>query len=521
MRPHDAPVVQRQTYVVKDIKPPINKYRTGKDMGKRLTLGEWSRASEYEVRGGYIQPVEGATFDRYDLASEIKKAISSGMSRTPHLELFSVVGNEPSETIQVKIGSKWIDLPKAKWDLRTPFSSLDSHMRKEVSDAVCAWCNRWGLLGLLLHQVRRVQFAPRRNKKNRQEKWGMPIYHFQPRGQLIVDWLPLSTREARRRQGRVFLNRIGDASLGPIGWREEPLSGEDEHGILYEWGKYFPSIAMSKMDKYPYPRPYTDNFWRLYAEPLDDFLRVALLLLSVEHTLKNDPGGGLELLRESYFIDNPKAYEDGPKKKWSRSEHHFAWSAEQAITYLDMLLSATSLTVEPAEGGWLELGWWTGSLLGPIARLVVDDLVDTSRNFFACEFCGGWATSARRETRFCGDSCKRKMEQRRRREWKANAKRYAEYKYFKKSVVVPVDYIDQSGFALGKWIQEQRELGRVGKLSPERVAKLEDIDPHFFDNPQPSSRSKGTRTKKRAKRKSKAALKPKAKRTVNSRRKRK
>ncbi len=50
-------------------------------------------------------------------------------------------------------------------------------------------------------------------------------------------------------------------------WEEEP--------ITKTWARFFPGVPAAKRPTYQYPEPYSEAFWRLYAEPIDDFLAAA------------------------------------------------------------------------------------------------------------------------------------------------------------------------------------------------------------------------------------------------------
>jgi hypothetical protein len=69
-------------------------------------------------------------------------------------------------------------------------------------------------------------------------------------------------------------------------------TGLTEEDLLETWCDFFPSIPRSKRLTYTYPQPLTDDFWRIYEEPLEVFLRHALIFLytAVQDRHKyNDP----------------------------------------------------------------------------------------------------------------------------------------------------------------------------------------------------------------------------------------
>jgi hypothetical protein len=36
------------------------------------------------------------------------------------------------------------------------------------------------------------------------------------------------------------------------------------------WGLYFPEVPEAEKDNFNYPVPFSQRFWRLYGEPLED-----------------------------------------------------------------------------------------------------------------------------------------------------------------------------------------------------------------------------------------------------------
>lgn len=68
-----------------------------------------------------------------------------------------------------------------------------------------------------------------------------------------------------RSSGLQILHELEDLKLV-----EEPLDKT--------WRRFFPTVSRARARNYLYPEPYSDEFCRLYAEPLVDFVRAVRLL---------------------------------------------------------------------------------------------------------------------------------------------------------------------------------------------------------------------------------------------------
>src|SRR5205823_10509479 len=55
------------------------------------------------------------------------------------------------------------------------------------------------------------------------------------------------------------------------------LAGSDAtvEPLSYTWGGFFPSVPEPEREGYAYPLPLSDEFWQLYAEPIDLFISAA------------------------------------------------------------------------------------------------------------------------------------------------------------------------------------------------------------------------------------------------------
>lgn len=51
-----------------------------------------------------------------------------------------------------------------------------------------------------------------------------------------------------------------------------------QESMHHTWARFFPTIPEGDLESYPYPHPMSEQFWRLYAEPVRDFLSAAYRL---------------------------------------------------------------------------------------------------------------------------------------------------------------------------------------------------------------------------------------------------
>src|SRR4051812_21030165 len=102
-------------------------------MVERLEMGteSWWRFGRYEVRDGYIRPAPQAQLDEYDPWAEYHAARRGRQEKpAPYQSLLSLLD-----------------------EITAAISPRDE---RRIAD----WCNQYGLLGVLPHQVQLVSLAP-------------------------------------------------------------------------------------------------------------------------------------------------------------------------------------------------------------------------------------------------------------------------------------------------------------------------------------------------------------------------
>lgn len=154
--------------------------------------------------------------------------------------------------------------------------------------SISEWCSEHGLLGILPHIAESVVMAARWVRHRGPSMRASATEHYRSNGK----W---STRQ-------VWCSFFEGVDLGtPVMGALLPISpgysprcpgarvrhiekyGREDRGLseetLFEsWCDFFPTVLEDRQATYEYPRPLTDEFWRLYAEPVEVFLRYALIL---------------------------------------------------------------------------------------------------------------------------------------------------------------------------------------------------------------------------------------------------
>ncbi len=256
--------------------------------------GEWWRFDRYDIRNGYIRPAPRATLARWQPLDDFQ-VIRAGRKEqdSPYQSLLRLVNG-------------------LRWD-------ANARLTPESTEAILRWCAENGLLGLLLHQVQVVRFAPRWERRIEQpvppdvqastkQLRESVLRSPDERTKQVARWFeqPPPKREPLFYTQRIYSCRsCGSFRFGDIQTLTTTLQGQpkqrgkivsggqwhrsarevlihnlwtgewEEEPITNTWARFFPSIPAAERATYQYPQPYSEAFWRLYAEPIADFLAAA------------------------------------------------------------------------------------------------------------------------------------------------------------------------------------------------------------------------------------------------------
>jgi hypothetical protein len=327
--------------------------------------GTWWRFSAYKIRNGAIRPARGAVLGSYDPWQEFY-ASSRRVDRA-YLEL-------------ADLGR----IPPSGFPSRTVEDERAGHRR------LLNWCQRFGLLGVMLQETERVELEPRRAGRDKLgEVWRQRVYFRSAAAIGEWDstgsgWRLWETTQRERRASRAISRTVE----GPTGLElgERPLAEA--------WGPYFPDIRESRRGTHQYPSPGSEEFWRAYAEPVDRFLAGAGLVAGI-----------LE------------AFAEAKQKpiKWTALDRVSVWRRSNLVArsqFLNDLLSSSSPALSLGKDGVPAFRWSAPSLLGHFAMMVALEVIQAGRVPGHCA-CGRFFMAQHPSQTYCGDRCKRRLAKRR------------------------------------------------------------------------------------------------------------
>ncbi len=418
--------------------------RSQADVPKRTSLaaGRWWRFSRYALKDGLIRPHPEATFEEYD--PWVENAI------TPSGWAFSAGPVEPGTIKKERLGEPGrtyltlVDLLSRTGDFYEDYprrSALRWQRRRgpEVEEAVLDWCAHHGLLGLLLDDVCQIRLAPRYHLGFQCAIVRQKLYTRSESG-----WNTIYLDE---RVSALALHGINEGDLVPSDVvRQHPGDfGPLNSGVIEKvrqlhpldtlvmsrplgpaMARYFPDVPGHLRRTYEYPVPLSGQFWREYAESVDQILYAAqriwdafqcLGLLTVDEEARDHLWNPLDwrsvqaVLRELVGPVHPKISfrinEAGKALTPSRAEGGDDVEAPAAL-----------------PGGMAaDLSWETNSLFSAFVLMAVQDY--TSGFLQQCENCGAWMRVEKPSTRNCSEECRHSAKIRRYRAKRRNEKRDA------------------------------------------------------------------------------------------------
>lgn len=289
----------------------------------------WWRFDAYEIRGGLLRPTSGARCAEYEPWAQYLQARAT-------------------------------DRPR-------PYEALLGLVRQSVvtdQRGLLRWVQEHGLLGLGTHRAEQITVPSR---------LGVRRYTKLPSGR----WATSEDRPA---------DAARDQGYGVV--FQDPETHTDQMRPLEEaWAPYFPSSSKARFE---YPPPLSADFWRQYAEPVEEFIATANMLRTCIESLGR--------LRDvGPFIG-------------------FTQSVPAAIHNLEVLSRGTRPVLECGEDQRrVTRTWDSPSLLGWLARMVEEDLLAPDR-VLTCAVCGTLFRSALRRAAYCSLRCRTTGEKRRQRQ---------------------------------------------------------------------------------------------------------
>ena len=322
----------------------------------------WWRFDAYEVCDGYVRPRRGARLEQYDPADNAEHGGAADRAYQSLLKLYD-------------------DLADA--------GRLSEHDAEDVTEegkkVIARWCKRHGLIGILPHRVFTVALAPRWTRKTARVGWEVEQReyiraadeavafsskdHRSPIGGRSTDFGPEGTPLSPRERQHWRTRRPGVVLYDPHpqrrAWTHERL-GET-------WATFFPDVASSDVETYQYPCPLTDEFWRQYAEPVDEFLRSVSAVWEVFSFLTGAPN---------------------------------EMSMLQALDELRPLVQPAGAVLLLPRPDTFRRVWTSPSLLGWFALCITEDLAEHARAR-RCRVCKTPFLSSAYQARYCSPRCRK------------------------------------------------------------------------------------------------------------------
>lgn len=350
-----------------------------------LNAGRWWRWSEYELRMVGDVPARSyqvivrapnaklAAYEpwkEWDLRHRPRKSKSRP---APYEELVSLLEDVRYEGHE-----------RADDDMRQSRVACPLPLNAESGVAVLAWCQKWGLLGVLLHRTIAVTLAPHTTRPPIPGARSLPVQSSYVR--MPYGWL--------RREIALPSPQPAEALIGSA------LSTVDESGPRPEplrttWARFFPDVSPECAENYAYPMPLSDAFWKEYGEPVADFLDGALAL--------------------KVALEGWRAADVTPRR---RKEGEAVARGQRALDKLASVVQTTSLSRPRASRTQLA----APSLIAAFASMMVQDAwVGSARK---CE-CGVlFVANAQPKAKYCSERCRERFKKRRQVAEKLAAKKW-------------------------------------------------------------------------------------------------
>ena len=335
---------------------------------KPLT-GQWWKFTRYELKDGYIRPAPDATLSAYDPWSEPPPGAD-----TAYASLANLVPRERD-------------------------TSDNGTVSPHTAAAVLAWCQQYGLLGVLPQRVEKVVL----DAWTEDERAILPGWN----GTEVEPERSGTEEETERYQIRVQFRRnpggewetviehdaIGEGespSHDPAGVMLHPI--DDSVEMAFEpfgqtWARFFPSVPHDQWESYCYPQPLSEKFWALYCEPVEEFMDTATWLKEELTTLAEG--------RETTDAGRAVSYLD-----------------DYALTIhaLNDRVGTVRWCLQQRPDGFVPR-WGSPSLFTSLVLMALQDVAGAKRPLL-CRTCSGLFVSPAYQARYCSVRCRHTMNKR-------------------------------------------------------------------------------------------------------------
>ena len=231
-------------------------HRTRKPL--KPLVGQWWKFTRYELKDGYIRPAPDATLSAYDPWSEPPPGADTAYASLANL------------------------VPRG-WD-----AGDNGTVSPDTAAAVLAWCQQYGLLGVLLQRVEKIVLQPEI------EEWRAILPERSGTEEETERYQIQEQFQRIPQKWQLLRDRIAEEEAppaDPAGVMIHPIGNPDAR--VFEpfgqtWARFFPSVPRDQWESYRYPLPLSERFWALYCEPVKEFMNTAGWLQKKLTTLAKD-----------------------------------------------------------------------------------------------------------------------------------------------------------------------------------------------------------------------------------------
>ena len=262
-----------------------------------------------------------------------------------------------------------------------------------------AWCQQYGLLGVLPQRVEKVVLEA----WTEDERAILPGWN----GTEVEPERSGTEEETERHQIRVQFRRNPGGEWETVIEQDAIVEGEspshDPAGVMLHpiddsvemafepfgqtWARFFPSVPHDQWESYCYPQPLSEKFWALYCEPVEEFMDTATWLKEELTTL----------------AEGRETTDDG-----------------RAVSYLDdYALTIHALNdrvgtvrwfLQQRPDGFVQR-WGSPSLFTSLVLMALQDVAGAKRPLI-CRTCRGLFVSPAYQARYCSVRCRHTMNKR-------------------------------------------------------------------------------------------------------------
>ncbi len=163
------------------------------------------------------------------------------------------------------------------------------------------------------------------------------------------------------------------------------------------WGRFFPDVPEAERDLSVYG-PCGPDFWRLYAEPVEDFLRAAATLYEILDGFRTQTTGKTKPRHPANSTASPA--DD-------------AQSTHRAVANLDLLFNSIHPCLHVEADGSFQMQWNSASLFGALTMMAVQDMLG-GQKMSVCgnANCERLFIAEAYQARFCSDRCRYAVQKR-------------------------------------------------------------------------------------------------------------